>query len=45
MVTSVHGASGDVWVEDKVGVLCPVVYAVMGGNDKCIGDLFKHDGE
>ena len=28
MVTSVHGASGDVWMEDKVGVLRPVVYAV-----------------
>ena len=45
MITSVYGASGDMWIGDKVGVLRPVVYAVMGGNDKCIGDLFKHDGE
>lgn len=45
MITSVHGASGDMWIGDKVGVLRPVVYAVMGGNDKCIGDPFKHNGE
>ena len=47
MVTSVHGASGDVWIEDgkgnsTVGQIKPVAYQVLDGNDKCIGGLYKH---
>ena len=48
MVTSVHGASGDVWMEDgkgnsTVGQIKPVAYQVLDGNDKCIGGLYKHE--
>ncbi len=43
MVTLVQGASGDMWVDNAVGMIRPVAYKVVDGNDKCIGGLYKHE--
>lgn len=50
MATLVQGSDGSMWVENGngdsyVGQIKPVAYQVVNGDDKCIGGVYKHEGE